>query len=398
MLQQQPVGMPDVQKLRAVLAHDSRPHGFPVQGHVGLFDPDRRLNFVLADFETDASARFRKGIDGGLNILTGPYHHRATARRELCERREHGPAIVNVSVGFDDREMTIMVIQPERRRQIETFDIGIRRPGRETPVIAALRCPPCLDRQSRLHPILQQETGIGCRQFDQPVGGEVQVDQLRSVGFAHYPGLIPPDHAQMFRRIGHSLGEIGDRQGRGEGQCLVGVIHRHLAHLTRQAGELASITGQFHPVAGLEPQHIVAPQAFHAHGCPAGHDFDQGGRHMRILTRPFHLGGRVRRTVHFDAIQVVLQATVPARRRHETRVWLRGDGNRGGRQPRGRGAISRRPTGNILQGRVTIDLRRNAAQYPDLPGGLVPGGRIHVHCRLDKVRRLQIGDFPAPHV
>ena len=78
MLQQQPVGMPDVQKLRAVLAHDSRPHGFPVQGHVGLFDPDRRLNFVLADFETDASARFRKGIEGGLNILTGLYDLRVS--------------------------------------------------------------------------------------------------------------------------------------------------------------------------------------------------------------------------------------------------------------------------------------------------------------------------------
>ena len=55
-----PVGMPDVQKLRAVLRTTRAPRFPPMQGHVGLFDPDRRLNFVLADFETDASARFRK--------------------------------------------------------------------------------------------------------------------------------------------------------------------------------------------------------------------------------------------------------------------------------------------------------------------------------------------------
>ena len=71
-----------------VTCSNSNPSGCPMQKSVPFFRTtraptvsramtrwivrsDRRLNFVLADFETDASARFRKGIDGGLNILTG---------------------------------------------------------------------------------------------------------------------------------------------------------------------------------------------------------------------------------------------------------------------------------------------------------------------------------------
>ncbi len=77
----------------------------------------------------------------------------------------------------------------------------------------------------------------------------------------------------MLGGIDDTLRKIGRRQRRTKGQRLIGIIHRHLAHLAGQTGELALIARQFHPISGLDPQNIIAPQALHPHGRASGKDF-----------------------------------------------------------------------------------------------------------------------------
>ncbi len=119
---------------------------------------------------------------------------------------------------------------------------------------------------------------------------------------------------------------------------------------------------------------------------------------MGVFPRPFHLRGGRRRAVHLHTVEVVLQAAVPAGRRHETGIRLRGDGHRRGGKPCRRGTVPGRPAGNVAERGVTGDIRRNVCQHPHLPGRLVTRGRIDVDGRLDQIRRLEVGHFPPPHV
>ena len=154
--------------------------------------------------------------------------------------------------------------------------------------------------------------------------------------------------------------------------------------------------------AGLEPQRTLSrlPGFPRARLHRAGHDFIGAVcAHISILTRPpFHLGGRVsRRTAHFDAIQVVVFSRPrypPVGGTRTSGSGLRGDGNRGGRRPRGRGAIFRRPAGEHHSRACPSDLRRNAKPViltcRERSGSWWSYPRPR---RLDKVRRLQPGDF-----
>ena len=225
---------------------------------------------MISDLEADTAAFIGQRIDGRLNIFTGPHHHRATARCQLRERRKDRPAVMDLTVRFNDGEVRVVMMNAERWCLIQALDVGIRRPGHKAPVVAAVDRAACDDRQGSLHAMFQHKTWIRCGQFDQPVGGEVQVDQLRPVRFPYDAGLVPPNHAQMFGGIDDTLREVGRRQRRTEGQCLVGIIHRHLAHLAGKTGELTLVARQFHPISRLDPQDIVAPEALHPHGRASG--------------------------------------------------------------------------------------------------------------------------------
>ncbi len=93
---------------------------------------------MIADLEADAAALIGQRVDCRLNIFTGPHYHRATTRRQLRQRREDRPTVVNLTVRFDNREVRVVMMNAERRRLIEPLDVGIRRPGCETPIVAAV--------------------------------------------------------------------------------------------------------------------------------------------------------------------------------------------------------------------------------------------------------------------
>jgi hypothetical protein len=95
---------------------------------------------------------------------------------------------------------------------------------------------------------------------------------------------------------------------------------------------------------------------------------------------------------------MIVQTAIATGRRHEAEIRLCRHRHRRSGQPSGRQTVSCRPPGNVLQPSLAVHIRRDAAQNPDLPGGLVPGRRIDIHGWLDEVRRLQVRHFPSPDI
>ena len=114
-----------------------------------------------AHLQTNATAFVGQGIDGRLNAFAGTDNNSATSRRQLGQRRKHRPAIVNGSVGLDNRELAEMMMNAQRRRLIEPLNVRIRRARGETPIVAGVRRTIAGLAQSNLNAMFQHAAQIG---------------------------------------------------------------------------------------------------------------------------------------------------------------------------------------------------------------------------------------------